>query len=138
MRENMKLPAKPSALIRLALDDLEKCEQSPQYRVDMYLWHASHGTRCRVCLAGAVMAQHGGLHPGEDHLPGDFPAHTARKLCALDFFRQGDVGEGLLELGHEDVFRDFENISVPLYAEDPEGFKDALRDLAMTLEKGGL
>lgn len=44
-----------SGLIRLALADLRKCEQSPKYKINMDDWHVPN-SRCSVCLAGSVMA----------------------------------------------------------------------------------
>lgn len=64
-----KLPDTPSALIRVAIADMEKVLSMPQrYRIVMNTWHnpidiytqeefASEDMRCCVCFAGSVMAQ---------------------------------------------------------------------------------
>jgi hypothetical protein len=50
-------PEKLSDLIELALGDLEKVEKDERYRVDMEAWHTPLNGKCRVCLAGSVIAQ---------------------------------------------------------------------------------
>ena len=62
MTYTSKLPDQPSALIRVALDDLKKCMGDPTYEINMAKWHkplANQGNSalCSVCLAGAVLAQ---------------------------------------------------------------------------------
>lgn len=53
-----QLPDKKSELIRLAIADLEKCEQDPNYTIDMTRWHEPrYDGVCQVCLAGSVMAK---------------------------------------------------------------------------------
>lgn len=52
------LPDKPSEIVEIALHDLEVCENSPAYEIDMSRWYDTtieEGV-CRVCLAGAVLA----------------------------------------------------------------------------------
>lgn len=51
-----RLPNKLSKLIEVALDDLDKCEQDPKYKVDMDAWHLPN-SHCSVCFAGTVMAK---------------------------------------------------------------------------------
>lgn len=50
------LPTKPSALLRLALEDLEAVEADKKYKVAMGKWHEPNGA-CKVCLAGSVLAK---------------------------------------------------------------------------------
>lgn len=52
-----QLPNKLSALLRIAVEDAQKIEKTPGYRLDMGTWHTPSGTApvCRVCMAGAVM-----------------------------------------------------------------------------------
>lgn len=55
-----KLPGKPSALIRIALDDLKKAEKDPTMKISMDTWLqvAKNGVdKCAVCMAGSVMAK---------------------------------------------------------------------------------
>jgi hypothetical protein len=141
------LPDTPSRLIRLALADLEACEQDPQYRIVMEYWHLPTQTGCCVCLAGAVLAQtlkvppSEGVHPGMPY--GDFYApglkrDTESKLLALDRFRAGDIKAGLDVMGFETVPTLPRGWLVPYYNSDPLGFKMAMADIARTLEQEGL
>ncbi|MCY4356881.1 MAG: hypothetical protein OXD01_05090 [Gammaproteobacteria bacterium] len=53
------LPDKPSALLRLALDDMKKCLGDADYYLDAMRWHEPNEQKdvCQVCAAGAVIAQ---------------------------------------------------------------------------------
>lgn len=89
-----ELPDEPSKLIRVALRDLEKCENDFRYRVDMSFWHnASEETGvCSVCLAGATLAKTMGAPPGETvsvFLGGTNPG-IMTKLLFLDSCRPDD------------------------------------------------
>jgi hypothetical protein len=46
-KSKVKLPKKPSALLRLALADLEKAEKSPRVKINMGEWHETNG-HCTV------------------------------------------------------------------------------------------
>ncbi len=95
----MKLPDKPSKLLKVALTDLEKCEKDPIYKIDMTKWHRPAGTnKCEVCLAGAVMAKSLKVYPNEELAPVDSSHSTARKLIAIDCLRMGDIDDGLRHL----------------------------------------
>lgn len=134
-----KLPNKPSALIHVALKDLELCEADPRYEVNMADWHEpdNDGT-CYVCLAGAVMAKTCGANPKERFDFSNFHGHTPRKLEALDAFRVGAVEYGLelLKLKLPEGFSSHRTIST--YLANPPLFKMHLRRLAKDLEAVGL
>lgn len=52
----IRLPDKPSAFIRVALEDLKKVERDRLSCVDMTSWHSSYDDgSCSVCLGGAVL-----------------------------------------------------------------------------------
>lgn len=54
------LPELPSALIRLAVKDLEACQHDKRYHINMRTWHCAEELGlevCTVCLAGSVLAQ---------------------------------------------------------------------------------
>lgn len=94
------LPDKPSALIKLALDDLRKAERDPRYEVWMGYWHTGtwhpqERTACCVCLAGAVMAGTLGAYPADAMFPESYDEETCGKLEALNYFRLGAVQTGL-------------------------------------------
>lgn len=135
MTESDKLPDVPSELIRLALSDLEKCEASESYAINMLDWHLPEFGVCHVCLAGAVMAQSLGAYIGEKPHPEDFGSGAHGKLHALDSFRQGLLDQGLAEMGANVLAEDRD---VPEDHEDPVGFHNAMHALANTLEGLGL
>ena len=109
MEKAQHLPTTPSALIRAALADLRAIEADDGYVVDMSRWHwptmDDRGqTVCQVCLAGAVMAQtldvpHD-LRIYNDDLAG-YGCSVENKMNALDFFRLGEIEEGLDMLGYD-------------------------------------
>lgn len=131
----MKLPTKPSELIRLALGDLRKCEDDPDYIIDMISWHEPGRNTCYVCLAGAVMAKSLGADRYHDFEPDSF-ADVEYLLFALDHFRAGDIRSGLTNLGFpDDGFSD--RVIIP-YGIDSEKFHKQMHVLADDLEKVGV
>ena len=142
------LPDKPSALIRLALRDLEKVERSRSYKVDMGSWHMPEVKWCRVCFAGSVMAMSLNAERARFLGPPDFPKE-AHKLDALDRFRSGSVRYGLEDFGvaasrTRRVLRALAaregrlDRGVTPYDVDPKLFKHDMRRLATLLAKHGL
>ena len=138
MTEANQLPDKPSELIRVALDDLKKCEASPDYEINMSDWHLpslNSEPICFVCLAGAVMAQSLGADPEEDADPSCF-RRSRSKLDALDAFRKGCVDGGLDVMGID--YPSIPDVAIPHYVEGSEAFHMAMRGLADILEGAGL
>ena len=122
------LPNDPSELIRLAIADLERAERDD---VDMGSWHEHCGEVCEVCLAGAVMAWTLGADTDESLIPQDFSDGVRDKLLALDYFRAGDICEGLGLLG---IKSDLEDVDIYPYWSGPERFKrDMLIPWRLTL-----
>ena len=134
------LPDKPSALIRLALDDLAKCEQDPRYTINMCAWHFPHGDgNCSVCLAGAVMAQHLNISVQEERFPSSFDDFELnRKLRALNAFRAGWITGGLDHLGITIPENLIGSMTVESYRYDADQFYTDMRHMANILEKEGL
>lgn len=135
------LPDKPSALIRLAIADLEKCEASPNYVIDMDVWHgpcAAGSTPCHVCLAGAVMAGSLGYPAREDVCPSD-TEHTP-KMEALDGLRIGEWGPALatLDIAPEKTPDGLTMFSPTPYKDDPAAFKADMLRAADIFEEAGL
>ena len=154
MKKEVKLPHKPSDLIRLALDDLARAEASRLYVVNMAVWHTP-GTiwgkegknlvrtrKCAVCFAGAVIA--GTLHGDHEKrvVPQSFGSENEGKLDALDDFREGNVQYGFaaMDLGgggfDPNDGSDFDRVIID-YKKDPDKFKLELRELASDLEAAG-
>lgn len=95
--EQCVLPDKPSELIQLALNDVEKVEAQPEYVINMNVWISLRSIPtlvCAVCFGGAVMTQTCHL---QEHPPLDDPLWP--KFVALNHFRQGHIASGLASLG---------------------------------------
>lgn len=140
----MKLPDKPSELIRLALRDLEKVEQTPGYVVDMASWHVyqhnmDYGcTACCVCFAGAVIAMESGISLHKGLNPWMFEQSIADKLCTLDDFREGDLRTGLRGMGLEVPAGVPCRVQVVQYRHSPSAFKSCMKAIADLFEGAGI
>ena len=135
------LPTTPSALIRVALEDLRKVEALPDiYRINLGVWHREHreDAVCEVCLAGACIAQRLGANPSEHRGPEDFDKETTWKLYALNEFRVGSVFDGLRYLGRTDLWLGADTRAITEYAVDPKAFHKDMQQLAADLEAAGL
>ena len=111
-----KLPDKLSDLLELAVKDAKRAERSKKYVLDMYKFHAPKGeplqgcdcedcrdarekpNRCRVCMAGAVIAFELGGPPDQFALRRGFP-DLEGKLLAIDSMRRGAFGEAKRRAG---------------------------------------
>ena len=153
-----RLPKLPSALLRLAVNDLVKVERSKRYEVAMGDWHTGQCSDdvCHVCLAGSVLAKSLNIPKDADfggvgwiYLP--HGRYTELRLKALDSFRQGNIMYALRTLGswYEKKFLGQANTddwveiytvvrNQPLYSRDPGVFKSSLRRLATLLARMGL
>jgi hypothetical protein len=141
----IKLPDKPSELIRVAINDLIMVEKSPKYTVDMGDWHepvymgSPDSIRCNVCLAGSVIACTLQADPSEEMYPSSFDNDTEAKLEALNEFRVGSVEWPLRDMGIDtDDFSIPEERNIVDYAADPILFKEQILELADELEAIGL
>jgi hypothetical protein len=102
-----QLPEKLSDCIILALKDEELCFNSPDYIIDMNIYHTPTRSGCIVCFAGAVMAQT--LERKFKCTPKaeTFGVHNANRLLALDTIRVGGliVPLAMLDIPHPDTLR---------------------------------
>lgn len=94
------LPDKPSELLKLAMHDLELCEQDEKYEINMIIWHSFFANKCYVCMAGAVMAKSLKCEY-RDIYPSNFNNQTENKLDIINNLRVGDFGIALKSLGIE-------------------------------------
>ena len=141
------LPDLPSALVHTALADLEWCEYHPEYEIDMTIFHTSRDSdRCRVCLAGAVMARSLEAPLWLTWGPWDFP-EDQHKLRSLDSFRGGHIRYGLGQLGLLDDLLDEDGempaglpgrISITPYETDRDKFWEDMEEMIRLLEAAGL
>lgn len=138
------LPDKPSELLRLAVEDLKKAEETPYYQINMGNWHQlswnweTDSSRCEICLAGAVMAFSLGTSRDRSEYPDKFPEDTRSKLLALDLFRQGGIGHALsyIKLTLPDSLP--ASVRVAVYSINPRLFKKDMLRIANLLEGAGL
>ena len=143
-----KLPDKPSALIRLALDDLSNVEGHDDYVVDFdSYWHGAdiypEAEMCSVCWAGSVIARTLGVPPDVNSSPTMFDKNTRDKLCALNRFRSGANHSGLLLCGLSQLEALRVNTllvgdeEVPSYEDDPPVFHSHMHWMADQMEAQG-
>lgn len=144
-----KLPEKASALIRVALKDLRKAEQSPRYVVDMGTWHEPLDNKCEVCLGGSVICGTLKVEPTDMVSPDAFSKKVENKLYALDQFRTGQVEEAYRWLNRPRPHGIAENLEITRYpdrwsgtpkrkkAADRKKFHRELGRLANMLEAAG-
>lgn len=138
MAYGIDLPDKPSELLKVALEDLQKCERDYRYRIRMIVWHhpLEDGT-CLICMAGAVMAQRSDCGPMHDVEPADFNPETRNKLMAIDAFRLGECANAFAWMGlSSDDGIDF-NRSIIQYATGPVSFKADISQLIKDLKAAG-
>ena len=96
-----KPPAKLSALLALAIGDMERMLADSRYQPDSGEWHRPHGPtgRCHACLAGAVVAGTLGASPDQDltesmRLAGDHVGESWwDALRLVDAWRGGRLAE---------------------------------------------
>ncbi|KKL08211.1 hypothetical protein LCGC14_2578130 [marine sediment metagenome] len=98
----VKIPGKPSDLIKLAVDDMIAIERRTRYRIVMCDWHCPEGDAgagtdvCEVCFAGSIMARRTKEAGHRTCLTNSsFSADDSNKFIALDSFRRGDIRDGL-------------------------------------------
>jgi hypothetical protein len=123
---------KPSELIKMALEDLEKCEQDPKYKIYMSTWCEMHRDQCHVCFAGAIMAQR---FRYENADLDNFDVVWRNRFKALDRFRRGEVSEALAILGIN-VPCDYRQVTH--YNYDRDLFKQEMHQIGKDLEEQGL
>lgn len=137
----------PSILIKIALEDLEKCEQSELYKIEMSSWYISeeyNSNECLVCLAGSVLAQNfqeelsyfssDELYNGID--PFNIP-DIENKLYALNLFREGLLKEAFKKLNIKMPKNMVSPYIISDYHKNSKLFKKDLLDLIKYLESYG-
>ena len=156
--EDFEMPENPSAGIRVAVHDLELCEQHPDYKIGMSVWHETrnfpskerHGRKlCVVCLGGSILARKID-NPSFDLI---HPENTLdRKIVAMDSFRRGCITNGVslyyatnISCDWRDALREKVEAITPCsskdwvsYSDSEEVFKKNLLEVADKLEAIGL
>lgn len=118
------LPDKLSALIRVALKDLQAVEKDPRYGVNMGFYHTTvfpsvKEAGCVVCFAGAVMSCSLEANPEENVYVSEYPVPIFRKLRALNAVRQGNVTEAMGWLYGDLRCADSTGVAVSIWGYDP-------------------
>lgn len=148
-----KRTRKLSVLLKIALEDLIKCEKDKKYKINMSVWYIDN-SHCSVCMAGSVLAQSLRKDTNKvikslcnkdqiDLMPQDYyiindDNDIESKLTAIDSLRQGDIDEAILRLG-----LDYPKTEIDLYTDvidyrtSPSLFKRDIRRLIKYLEKHG-
>lgn len=137
------LPNKPSALIRVALADLERAEKTEGFSVNMNAWHSfnERSGKREVCLGGAVAAF--SLQEPPTQIFCFFDVNRAptlrNKLMAINLFRIGGsyIASGLAMCNEELHANLTENITITPYSIHPAKFKSDMNNLADLFEKHG-
>ena len=156
------LKLKPSQLLLVALDDLDKVEDDPILAVDMDQWVTFHDSRCFVCFAGGMLVNSIGVSARElaacggpdwrsmdllGMLSMSFPEEDfedmhllASRCVGLDHIRQGFLMSGLsyFEIPPKLQHMHFPKVTVCPYEVDPFGFKRSMRGIAHRLAYAGL
>lgn len=98
--EDIEKIDKLSTFAELALADLDKARDMPQYEIDFGEWHlpicrnpyveTTFTGVCKICLAGGVMAGIVGYDPSTIAWPAKFPTISDR-LQSLDALRCGSA-----------------------------------------------
>jgi len=138
-----------SVLLRMALHDLRECERDPFYVINMgvYSMLSPDGTRCEVCLAGAVLAKRNKIHLCErDKFAGNIPGTVSERMIVIDFLRRGDVDFAWrkmvclpgVSLAPLPKWADMGGYRVKDYHKEPERFKSDIERLIAKLEESGL
>lgn len=129
----MTLPDKPHELLRLGIDTLKKYQDDPNYNIKMTNWHNPVGSKCNICMAGAIMAEFLGATPDQYIGPGIYDEDTRSKLYALHQFSQGFLFSGGRCLGttinHDDV-------DVRPFSKGGQNFYDDLEKIYNKLNSG--
>lgn len=135
----------PSKLIRVALEDMKKCENDPHYVIDMNSWGELEGNVCHVCLAGAFLVHENGMviKRGQPFRPYNLTRALYFRILALDDFRRGNVIKGLANLNIHDlelyaeIDGEFNPSTMPTYAVDRDAFISKMEAFADKLESFG-
>lgn len=121
-------------------------EKSDDYKVYMYEWHSPLNGKCRVCLAGSVLANTCKFPKDSELDWGGSPKDTTNKLDALEELRIGDprvayhalYGSWPEDELYKKLIKRSKEHPICQYEDDPRKFKFQLRFLAKFLKKLGI
>lgn len=138
VEDGYTLPKKLSDLLRTALGALERFEKDPRYVISMIDWHEPRGGKCRVCLAGVMMAAAFQLDPGMYYTPHRFPYEIRRRLTALSYVGcEGMVDDITDDESMDEAIESEFHKDYVTYNDDPVAFKAWLQKASLLLESHG-
>ncbi len=136
-----------SDLIDDGLVDMEKCEVSVKYSIDMdNNWHEpgddvllKDGTPapCEVCFAGAVIAMTLGEEPDQSSAPAYFDVDTRMKLKALNWLRQGKLEQAYISMNRPMPLAFPNHFTIADYRDSPIIFRVGMRLMSSFLRANG-
>ena len=142
-----QLPDTLSALIRLAVKDMDLVKADPNYELDMNFWHTPDLTKCHVCMAGSVIAKTLNCFSEQSLFPSRFAdAGIRKKLWSLNSVRLGELMDAWYRFysaeytRYDDGFKyicgpNEGTFRVPSYETDYEKFKNTMLKFADMIEK---
>ena len=89
-------------LMIMATDDMEALLDNDIYDLDSEYWHYKHDNSCRICMAGAIMANRLDANIDRTIDPSDYDDDDddiSRRLYAIDSARKGDIHKAYDILG---------------------------------------
>ena len=87
--EEFKQINKLHVLAQVAVEDMESCFDTGRYAVNSIAWHDGISKKCKICLAGAVMAQTLQAPHRESFAPIDYENELRIRLRAINYIRSG-------------------------------------------------
>ena len=130
----MLLPDTLHELLDLALNDFDKVMEDDKYAVNMGGWHLrGYGKKkCRVCLAGSVMAKTLAVRRWHDAWPSDYDNDTSRKLFAINDLRLGNLNDAYYYVYGENPSKNLDKeANVSYFLNNAENWR---ADMAAVLE----
>ena len=134
-------------LLKDALNDLSSIEVTAGYAIGMGIWHRYYESEdeCTVCLAGAWLAEHGGMDRTEtlEFHSLDEDNKLKNKLAALDELREGYIYAAFREMmskypdGEWLELNNLMDKEVVCYHDKPNKFKRQMNKLARRLILAG-
>lgn len=104
--KDIKLPNKPSALLRLAVNDCKKVQKMKTRKLQMLSWHhwSSIDNVCSVCMAGSIMDRTLKVDLKRNIIPADFDFDKQNKLHAVNEMRNGNFDSAFSLLDMKDKY----------------------------------
>ena len=103
-------------LMTIAVDDMEELMNDTNYLFNAHYWHNPDEhlpSICRICMAGAVMANSLKCPKTIERFPRHYDIDTYHKLHAIESARTGDIEDAYYNLGKFEVEVDAFDVTQP-------------------------